>query len=63
MAEGKINLIKSIGFLISYFIFTTVAYFVLTYTYRIPSNWGYLHIMMITFGVVIFGYILKRWLS
>lgn len=50
-----------IGYLIMYFIFTTILYFILRLLNKIPENWNYVHIMFITLLIVIIGKSIK-WL-
>jgi len=52
-----------IGFIISYFIFTTVLFFILTFLEKIPETWNYLSIMIITISIVIAGKIIDWWLN
>lgn len=49
-----------IGFLLGYSMFTTVWYFVLYHTKRIPSDWSILNIVLITGLIVLFGFYLKK---
>lgn len=50
-----------VGYLIMYFIFTTILYFILHFFDKIPENWNYVHIMFITLLIVIIGKSIK-WL-
>ena len=52
-----------IGFVISYFLFTTVLFFVLIILEKLPESWGYVHIAMITIAITLFGLIVKRLLK
>ena len=50
---------KIIGYLIAYFIFTTILYFILKFSKRVPSDWGYPHIMILTLFIVLLGTLIK----
>jgi succinate dehydrogenase/fumarate reductase cytochrome b subunit len=56
--SGKLG--KASGFVLAYFIFTTILYFILEHMENWPSNYNYTHVMLITFLVVIIGAIVKR---
>ena len=45
---SKYHLGESVGYFVGYFLFTTMFYFVLTFTHKIPQTWQYPHIMVIT---------------
>jgi len=57
------NLGFKIGFLLSYFIFTTILFYLLTFLSKVPSDWNYLNIMSITAGISILGIVIKRLLK
>jgi hypothetical protein len=48
------------GYLFSYFIFTTVLYFILTLLNKIPCEWTYFHVMIITISLIIISKILGK---
>lgn len=48
------------GYLTTYFIFTTIFFYVLLYTENLPENWTYFHIIGVTLVVTIIGNIIKR---
>lgn len=52
-----------IGYLFGYFLFTTILFFLLRLTDKIPSNWIYLDIMIITFLITLIGITLKKFLK
>ena len=54
---------RSIGFVFVYLVFTTIFYYVFYFLKKLPKSWGYLHIMLITFLIMMIGIGLKRWLS
>ena len=54
---------KNIGYLVAYFIFTTILYFVLKFFDKIPESWTYFHVMGITLIIAVVGYILGRLLK
>ena len=51
---------KKIGYIFGYFLFTTVLYLILNLLKKIPSNWNYFHIMVITLLIIIIGTLLKK---
>jgi len=60
---GTRNKAKEIGkisaFLIMFFLFTTVFYFILKLTDRLPSGWNYLYVVPLTLSITLFGVLLK----
>jgi len=54
---------EKIGYLFSYFLFTTILYYILTLLNKIPSNWNYINIMAITLVVCALAIIIKRGLK
>ena len=51
---------EKVGYTLSYFLFTTILYFVLILAKKIPVSWSYLHIMGITLIISLVGIVLKR---
>jgi len=51
---------KIVGYLFSYFLFATVLYFILKYTDKLPNNWSYINIVLLTLGIVFIGLILGK---
>ncbi len=51
-----------LGFIVAYIIFTTILYFILLLTHKLP-NWGYPGVMLIVACIAIAGIFLKRWLK
>lgn len=51
---------KVVGYLFSYFVFTTILFFALTLLKKMPSSWTFFHIMGITLFIAILGGILKK---
>ena len=49
-----------IGFLFSYLLFTTILFFALRFTEKIPKWWSVLQIIPITFAIALLGLLLKR---
>ncbi len=54
---------EKIGYVFSYFLFTTVLFFILILLNKIPNSWSYFHIMMITFLIALLGVVIKRFLE
>ncbi len=48
------------GFIVMYFIFTTFIYLILKLLKKLPENWSYIHITILTLVIVIIGGILKK---
>ena len=51
------------GFVVAYFLFTTILYFLLSFSKKLPKNWTYIYIMLIIFLVALIGLVLKRLLK
>ncbi|HLD00828.1 MAG TPA: hypothetical protein VJC39_03730 [Candidatus Nanoarchaeia archaeon] len=51
------------GYAFSYFLGTTILFGVLNWLDKMPQNWSYFNIMIITFSVIMWGAILKRLLK
>lgn len=54
---------EKIGFLFSFFLFTTMLYFILFFLGKLSATWTYFHVMGITFSIVLVGMIFKRLLK
>ena len=52
---------KVVGFLISYALFTTILYFILSFLHKIPASWSIFHVAGITLLITLAGYGLERW--
>jgi len=57
--ENTRKLGERIGFILMYFIFTTLLYFVLKFLGRIP-NWNYFHIVFLTLAITLTGILLDK---
>lgn len=57
---GKIG--EKLGYTGSYFLFTTLLFFVLTFLHKIPASWTYFHIMAVVALLAIAGIALRRYL-
>ena len=51
------------GYIFSYFLFTTILFFILVLLGKIPESWSYIHVMGITILVVFIGFVIKRLLK
>ena len=58
-----INLGEKFGYLFSYFLFTTILFFILMLLKKIPESWSYIHIMGITILIALIGIVTKRLLK
>ena len=54
---------EKIGYIFSYFMFTTILFFILEFLNKLPIDWSYFHMMGITFSIALTGTILKRLLK
>ena len=61
--KGIEKLGEKIGFIFSYFLFTTILFFILVLLKKIPESWSYLYVMGITILIVLIGAIIKRLLK
>jgi len=52
-----------IGYLVSYFLFTTILFIILILLKKIPEVWSYYHIMGITIFIATLGFVIKRLLK
>ena len=52
-----------IGYLFSYFLFTTVLFFILVVLEKIPESWSYIHVMEITILIALVGFLTKKLLK
>ena len=59
--EKKIS--KSVGYIFSYFLFSTILFYVLYFTNKLPSNWDYLNVLLITILIVFIGILIKTFLA
>ena len=51
------------GYIFSYFLFTTILFFILTLLNQVPDSWSYFHVMGITILIVVIGFAIKRFLK
>lgn len=59
--EGKLSCTwRGVGYVLAYFLFTTVLFFVLKLMNKIPEDWNYLNIMLIVFVIATVGWVV-RW--
>jgi len=56
------NLGEKIGFMFSYFLFTTILFVILLLLNKLPNR-NYFYVMGITFFIVVIGEIIKRLLK
>jgi cell division protein FtsW (lipid II flippase) len=53
------NISEKLGFLFSYFLFTTILFVIFSFFQKIPPSWNYSHFMIITIGIVLLGKALR----
>jgi len=59
--NNKITAIgEKLGYIFSYFLFTTILYIILNLLKKIPESWSYLNIMIITFIIALAGIIIRK---
>ena len=51
---------KVIGFLFSYTLFTTILFFALLFIGKLPASWTYVHVMGMTFLILLVGTWVRR---
>jgi hypothetical protein len=51
------------GYVVGYFLFTTVLFFILLLLNKISESFSYIHVMAITFLIAVLGVIVKRFLK
>ena len=54
---------KIVGFLFSYFLFTTIIFFIFRITEKLPKDWSYFHIVSVTLIIASIGFIIKKLLK
>ncbi len=54
---------KNLGFLTMFFVFTTVLYFVLKLTNRLPEDWNYLYVLLLTLAITLTGILTRLFLK
>jgi len=52
-----------IGYIFMFIIFSTILYFLLKILGKLPTNWNYFNIFLITLPLVFIGKIIKYWLE
>lgn len=50
---------EKVGYIVAYFLFTTILFFILVILNKIPASWSYFHMVGITFLVAFTGTIIK----
>jgi len=53
---------ERLGYIFSYFLFTTILFFILTLLEKIPESWSYPYVMGITILIASIGIGIKRFL-
>jgi hypothetical protein len=54
---------EKIGFIIMFFIFSTIFYFILKILEKIPNSWNYFHIMGLVFLITLIGIFINKMLK
>ena len=58
LGKGK-SIGKIAGFIAVYFVFTTILYFILVLLKKIPENWNYGYVVLLTMFIVLLGTLIK----
>jgi len=61
--ETRINIWAYIGYILTFFIFTTALFFVLFFLKKLPESWNYLHVFLISIFIIMVGKTIKLWLD
>ena len=61
--NNKSNWSAILGFVVTYFVFTTIFYFIIKISDKMPAGWNYLYAIMITLTIVLIGKLLQLWLK
>lgn len=61
MAEIE-KIAEKIGYIFSYFLFTTLLFFILGFMKKMPPSWTYFHIATVTIFIALAGATLRRFL-
>jgi hypothetical protein len=51
---------RAAGFLFSYFLFTTILFWILAFLEHLPAQWTYLHVVAVTLSILLAGMIVRR---
>ena len=54
---------EKLGYIFSYFLFTTILFFILMVLKKIPESWSYIHVMGIVALIVLVSTVIKRFLK
>lgn len=54
---------ESVGYVLGYFLFTTVLFFVLSFLNKLPRSWSFFHMMAVTVLISFIGVVAKRFLK
>ena len=54
---------EKLGYIFSYFLFTTILFLILIFLKKIPESWSYFHVMGITILIAVIGIAIRRFLK
>ena len=54
---------EKLGYIFSYFLFTTILFLILIFLKKNPESWSYFHVMGITILIAISGIVIRRFLK
>ena len=58
-AKKPKKITEKIGYVVMYFIFTTIFYFILKSLDKLPDSWNYFHVLSLTLSIVLLGTLIK----
>ena len=54
---------ERLGYIFSYFLFTTILFLILIFLKKIPESWSYFQVMGITISIAVIGIVIRRFLK
>jgi hypothetical protein len=51
------------GFILMFFVSSTILYFVLKFLNKLPDSWNYLHVLGLVFAITLTGILIKKLLK
>lgn len=52
-----------LGYFLGYFFFTSVLFYILVLSQKLPKSWNFFHVILITFTITLAGIVIKRLLK
>jgi len=54
---------KFLGYILMFIILSFILYFILTFFEKIPKSWSFIHILFVTFFLILVGKGIRWWLE